>query len=266
MEELKKPFFIAALVLFGLVVLIEVGAHFFVPHPSPEKIAHAMCQSDSMPPECSQPKGELLLANEIRDKQAANPDQNQARPGLGITYLALVDAVVLFTLLLIGSSLIVPASVGGRVQGCATLIFSIILILLTIILIFVAFGDVILMISLLLSFPFGTIAYMIIYGFFDRLGAGVTLSLIMLLKIAAAVCLFLAQQRFLQNIGFVVIIAASLVASVVVAILQGLPPGFLVSITDGIAAIIVGIIAVIALILLLVGSIPSIIKALNPAG
>ena len=264
MEELKKPFFIAALVLFGLVVIIELGAHFFVPHPNPEQIAHAICVSDSQPPECFLPGGlgEQVLAGEIRDKQA----DNQARPGLGITYLSLVDAVVLFTLLLIGSSLIVPASVEGRVQGCATLIFSIVLILLSIVLIFLAFGDVILMISLLLSFPFGTIAYMIIYGFFDRGGAGVTLSLIMLFKIAGAVCLFLAQQRFLQNIGFVVIIAASLVASVVVAFLQGLPPGFLVSITDAIAAIIVGIIAVIALILLLVGSIPSIIKALNPAG
>ncbi len=262
MEELKKPFFIAALVLFGLVVLIELGAHFFVPHPSPDQVAAAMCTSDSKPPECFLPNGVQLLATEIAGKQ----DQNPARPGLGITYLALVDAVVLFTLFLIGSSLIVPASVEGRVQGCATLIFSIVLILLSIILIFVAFGDVILMISLLLSFPFGTIAYMIIYGFFDRGGAGVTLSLIMLFKIAGAVCLFLAQQRFLQNIGFVVIIAASLLASVVVAFLQGLPPGFLVSITDGIAAIIVGIIAVIALILLLVGSIPSIVKALNPAG
>jgi hypothetical protein len=259
-EELKKPFFIAALVLFGLVVLIELGSHFFVPHPTPDQIATAMCTSDSPPPKCLLPNGVQLLATEI------SGNQEPARPGLGITYLALVDAVVLFTLLLIGSSLIVPASVEGRVQGCATLIFSIVLVLLSIILIFVAFGDVILMISLLLSFPFGTIAYMIIYGFFDRTGAGVTLSLIMLLKIASAVCLFLAQPRFLQNIGFVVIIAASLVASVVVAILQGLPPGFLVSITDGIAALIVGIIAVIALILLLVGSIPSIIKALNPAG
>lgn len=265
MEDLRKPFFIAALILIAIAVCIELGAHFLpVPRVDAATIVERQCNSDRPPPGCGSQAGRAALEATIR---AAQQDpSNQPRPGLGIPYLALVDAIVLFTLLLIGSSLIVPASLQGRVQGCATCIFGVLLVLGSIVLIFVAIQAVILMIALLLSVPFGTIAYMIAFGFFDRGGAGITLSLIMLLKIAAAVCLVLAQQRFLQNIGFVVIIVASLIANVVVAFLQGLPPGFLVSITDAIAAIVVGIIAVICLILLLVGSIPAIIKALNPAG
>lgn len=262
MEELRKPFFIAALILIAIAVCIELGTRFLpVPPVSPDEVVREQCQASPKPPQCSD---RIALRSTIAAAQS--DPTNQPRPGLGIPYLALVDAIVLFTLLLIGSGLILPASVQGRVQGCATCIFGVLLILGSIVLIFVAIQAVILMVALLLSFPFGTIAYMAIFGFFNRGGAGITLSLIMLLKIAAAVCLVLAQQRFLQNIGFVVIIVASLIANVVVAFLQGLPPGFLVSITDAIAAIVVGIIAVICLILLLIGSIPAIIKALNPAG
>ena len=265
MEELKKPFFIAALILIAVAVSIEFGSHFLpLPKASPQTIVDRQCNSDQPADECKTAVGQAFLLATITAAQS--DPANQPRPGLGISYLALVDIIVLFTLLLIGSSLIFPASVEGRIQGCATLIFGVILVIASIVLIFLAIGAVILMISLLLSVPFGTIAYLIGFGFFDRGGAGITLSLIMLLKIATAVCLVLAQPRFLQNIGFVVIIVASLIANVVVAFLQGLVPVFLVSITDAIAAIVVGIIAVICLILLILGSIPSIIKALNPAG
>src|SRR5437879_13672352 len=82
MEELKKPFFIAALVLFGLVVLIELGAHFFVPHPSPDQIATAMCASDSKPPECFLPNGVQLLANKISaNQEPARPRSEERRVG-----------------------------------------------------------------------------------------------------------------------------------------------------------------------------------------
>ena len=261
MEDLRKPFFIAALVLILIAVGIELGTALFpMPKRSPSEVYQAQCTKTTPSPAlCSDP---VKFIATIASAQSSNP----ARPGLGIPYLALVDAIVLFTMLLIGSSLIVPASIEGRVQGCATLIFGVLLILASIVFIFLALGAVILMVSLLLSFPFGTIAYMAIFGFFDTGGASATLGLIMLLKIVAAVCLVLAQQRFLQNIGLVVIVVASLVANVIVSFLQGFPPGFLVSITDAIAAIVVGIIAVICLILLLVGSLTSIIKALNPAG
>jgi hypothetical protein len=109
---------------------------------------------------------------------------------------------------------------------------------------------------------FGTIAYFAIWAHFDTSGAQAALSLIMTLKIVFAVCLVLAHQRFLQNKGFVLIIITSFVSNLIVAFLQGLVPGFLVSITDDIAAIIVCILAIIWAIVYLIGGIISVVRVI----
>ena len=83
----------------------------------------------------------------------------------------------------------------------------------------------------------------------------------MFLKVAFAVVLVLAQQRFLQNKGFVLIIVTSLIANIVIGFLHGLVPVILVSITDAVAAIIVLVLALIWAVFLLIGSIPAIVKA-----
>jgi hypothetical protein len=142
-----------------------------------------------------------------------------------------------------------------------TLIVSIVVILLAIVLIIIALLLLILMLALLFSAPFGTIVYFAVYGFFDRGGAATTLGFLMLLKLAFAVCLVIAHQRFLQNRGLVLIVLTSLVAGIIVSFLHGFVPRPLVSITDAIAAIIVGIIAVIWAIVLLIGSLVSIFKS-----
>ena len=183
-------------------------------------------------------------------------------PGYGIATMAFIDSILLLTIGLMVLSLVIGRNLEGQLQGVITLIFSIVVIIGGIIAIFAAFQLVILMISLLLSIPFGTAAYLAVWGDFDRGGASVILSLIMLLKIAFVICLVLAQQRFLQSKGLVLMIAVSLVANVIVAFLQGLPPGFLVSITDAIAAIVMGIIGVIFAVVLLVSAVIAIVKTL----
>ncbi len=151
-----------------------------------------------------------------------------------------------------------PERLQGKVQGVVTLIFSIIVILLGIGLIFGALALLILMISLLLSVPFGTLVYLIVWGFFNTGGASAALALIMALKILFVIALIIAQQRFLQNKGLVLLVLTSLVASIIVSFLHGIVPFFLVSITDAVAAIIVGILAVIWAVVLLVGAIISV--------
>jgi hypothetical protein len=224
-ESLRTPLLILAIVLIAVAFLLEAGSR-------------------------------VLLG-------ASLPIPGVTRPGLGIPYLALLDALVLFTAALIGVEVFIPKSLSGRVQGCATGVVSLLVLIAAIGLIFTAIALLILMVGLLLAPIFGTIAYFILFGFFDRTAASVTLGLTMLLKIGFAVCLVLAQQRFLQNRGLVLIIATSLVASVIVSFLQGLVPIFLVSITDDVAAIIVGILAAIWAIVFLVGAIPAILKALR---
>jgi hypothetical protein len=177
-------------------------------------------------------------------------------PGLAIAYLALVDAIVLFTFLLMALSLLVGQNLSGRIQGLASLIFAIVVIIGGIVAIFVAVG-------LLLAVPFGTIAYLILFGNFDRGTASALLGLIMLLKVVFAICLPLAQQRFLKMTGLLALVLVSLVATVLVAFLQGLPPGVLVSVTDAIAAIVVGIVGVVLAVVTLVFAIVAVVRALR---
>jgi hypothetical protein len=103
-------------------------------------------------------------------------------PGRAITYLALVDGILLYTVVLIGLSLLIPEKVLARAQGVLTLIGSIILIILVII----AFIELLVMVSLFFSFPFGTAGYLALWRFFPRGDAAVLLSLLMFLKLAGS--------------------------------------------------------------------------------
>jgi hypothetical protein len=241
MERLKTPFFLVSVAAMILVILIETGSSFLLG-------GHNVGAD---------------LAGQANSLGVAVPAGAQTPPGLGIRYLALVDAAVLFTVGLMAVGLLVPQRIQGRVQAVATLIFAILLILGALVLLFVAILKVILMVALFFAFPFGTIAYLIIWGSFPRGHTTVLLSLIMFLKLVYCVFLLIAQPRFLMNKGLVLLSLTSLICNIVVSFLQGLVPGVLVSITDGVAAIVCAIVAIIWGIVLLIGSIPGIVRALQ---
>jgi hypothetical protein len=207
---------------------------------------------------------DLGIDLESDDGQKACGDVNRLRAdvsGLGVPYLALVDGILLFILLFMAVGLVVPESITGRIQGAATLIFSLLMLLAAVAMIFAALTKLLLMLGLLLSVPFGTIAYFAMYASFPRSAMLALLGTTLLLKFAAVAALIAGQQRFLQNKALVFLILTSFVASLVVSLLLGFVPGFLASITDALAAIVVGVIAAIWLLILLVSSIPAIIKA-----
>lgn len=119
------------------------------------------------------------------------------------------------------------------------------------------------MVSLLFSAPFGTIAYLALFGFFPRGDAAVVPSLLMFLKLAFCLFMVLAQPRFLQNKGMVLLVLTSLLLNLMLAFLHGVVPGVLVSITDAIGAIIIAIVAIIWGVVLLIGAIPAVVKAVR---
>lgn len=256
MNRLRTPFLLLAILLSLLVVLLETGT-----------ALPGILRGNALPPGAFQLSPQLAQseASLTGDQQAVLTQLNkQSRPpGSGIPDLALLDSIVLFTLALLGMALVLPARLQGRVQGIATLVFSLLLLLLAFSQIFLAFASLSLMVALFLSFPFGTLIYLIIYGSFNRAGADVVLSVIMLLKLVLSVCLVFAQQRFFQGKGLVLLLVSSLVGTVIVNFLLGLVPGVLVSITDAIAALIVGIIAVIWGFILLIGSLIALVKILR---
>ncbi|MEV4211398.1 hypothetical protein [Micromonospora sp. NPDC049662] len=242
MGDLRKPFLLLALVAITLVVLVEVGS--------------------SLLTGGGDATGALLvgaadLGVEVDAAGVSEPS------GRGTSYLALIDAVALWTTGLFCLSLVVPERVQGRIQGVATLIFSILLILGSLILLIIAFVELIIMVSLFLAVPFGTLAYLALWGFFPVGDAAVLLGLALLLKLVWAGLLVLAQPRFLQNKGLVLIIITTLLCTVVLEFLHNLVPVILVSILDDIGAIVFAIIAIIWGLVLLIGSIPAIVKAIR---
>ena len=250
MDRLRKPFFIVSLVCLVLAVLIELGSPVLLPTKAPNPADITIDQE-------SRDAGVDL--GTIVELQKDNPPT----PGLGIPYLALLDGLLLLTLALMGASLLIPERVHGRVQGLVTLIGAIVAILAGLVMLFAAIALLFLMVGLFTAVPFGTIAYLAVWGFFNRAGASGTLGLLMLLKVVAAVCLVLAHQRFLQNKGLVLLVLTSLLANAIVSFLHGFVPIVLVSITDALGAIIVAILALIWAVVLLIGALVSIVKVLR---
>ena len=84
--------------------------------------------------------------------------------------------------------------------------------------------------------------YLAVFGHFPRGTAATILALLLSLKIACGICLPLAQQRFLQGTGLLLLLITSLVLNIVIAFLHDLVPGILVSLTDAVGGIVVGIV------------------------
>jgi hypothetical protein len=243
MGELRKPFFVIALVAIGLVLLVDLGAALLI-------------------------GGRDASAGLLAEAQRLGVDVGaaggvQQPPGRGIPYLALIDVIAFYTAALMGASLLVPEKIQGRVQGVLTLVGSIVLIIVALVLLVIAFVEMTIMVSLFVAAPFGLIAYLVIWGFFPRGEAATVLALLMFLKLVFGGFLILAQPRFLQNKGLVALVVTSLVATIVVAFLHGLVPIILVSILDDLAAVIIAVVAIIWAVILLVGSIPAVVKSVR---
>lgn len=230
--QLKKPLFFLSLILMAIVVLSEAGGQ-LLPAVSDQTSANALKTLDVSPPGC------------------------------GIPYLGLFDGLVLFTVSLIAFSLIVPEKVQARTQGIVTFIFSLLVLIAAISFLCITIAKLFLMIGLLFAPIFGTIAYGILYGSFNTSASRVLLSYTMLLKIGFAGLLLFSHYKFLENKGLMLIIVSSLVAGVIVSLLHGIVPSFLVSITDSIAGIVVLIIALVWAVFFLIGSVKSIVKAVH---
>lgn len=250
--ELRKPLFIAALVALGLCVLVELGASVFLPRP----VASRAELEASI-------RGEGAEDDVDVEEVLAMQRENPPTPGLGIPYLALVDGLFLLTLGLIGASLLIPERIHGQVQGVASLVGALVALVAGLAMLFAAIGLLLLMVSLFTAAPFGTLAYLAVWGFFNRGGASATLGLLMTLKVAAGVCLALAHPRFLENKGLVLLYLTSLLANALVSLLHGWVPRLLVSITDALGAIIVAVLGLIWAAVLLIGALVSLFRVLK---
>lgn len=248
MDELRKPFLVLGLILALLSVALETGASFWPREKSASAVATL---------------GKGIEDAETREMLAKMDAPSAPRPGFGILSLALFDVLAVFTVGLMIAPSLIGDETTGRLQGCATFLVSLVILLGSVAGLFLLISLLMLMVSLLLAAPFGTVAYLVTWGFFDVGGAKVTLGILLMLKLGLLASLLLANQRFLKNKGLMIFFAISLLAVLIVRFLHAVVPSPIVSISDTLAAIIVVILALIWLIIMLVGSIISVVKVVT---
>ena len=213
----------------------------------------------------------LALAIELGAGLLVDPVKNGTQtdmptPGYGVTYLALLDGLLFFALLMKVLAAVLPARVHGAAQGCLTGLVGLLGLLGGILMIIVAFLFLMLLLGLLMAVPFGTAIYFGCYGSFERGEAAATLSICMFLKLVATGCVLLSHPDELKTKATLLFWGCALLANFLVAWLHALLPRVLTSVTDVVAAIVVAVIGAIWALLLLLGAISPIWKTLKGSG
>ena len=129
----------------------------------------------------------------------------------------------------------------------------------------VALATLLLMIGLFVAIPFGTIAYLVVWGFFPVRDTAVVLALLLSLKLLFIGALVAAQPGFLKVKGLVLLVMLSLVLQLGLGLVQQLLPGVVVSIGDEFWALITTVFAVVWAIVMAVGTIPAMVNAVQAA-
>ena len=177
-------------------------------------------------------------------------------PGMGIMALAFIDGILLYSWSTIKAGSVIPEKILTPSMKIANIVFFFLMLMAAITTIFVAIALITVMVSLLLAIPFGTIVYMIKFASFPTGAAASTLAVLMSLKILFAISIVVGESRLFHDYRmFLLVLATSFVANIIIGFVHGIVPGFLVSITDAVGAIIVAIIALIWLIIMFLGSI-----------
>ncbi len=250
MDSIRRPFLFLGILLIALAGGLEFGSHWFL-----KPLA-----MDLDSPACAEMK-DRVTRGEISVEEV-NKLSREAPPGMAIPRAALLDGLLIFTVALIGAAFVLTDALQGKVQGIITLLVALTVLLAAGMRLLVTVQEVLIMVGLFLAPPFGTIAYLAIWGFFNREAAAAILGISLLLKLGLVVCLLLAHPGFLKNKGLMMLIASSLLANLLTSFLHGLVPGFLVSITDGIASIVILIIVIVWSALMLIMSLVSMVKTL----
>jgi hypothetical protein len=186
------------------------------------------------------------------------------RPGIGIRSLGLINLLLAYVLVLMILDLF-PAwqKVAPRLQGLVTLIATLIGVFAAIAFIFVAFQLLMLMLGLLFSPPFGTMAYFALFGRFDTETSRRVLAAVMSLQILGTIAIVVVNPTLLKNLLLLLLVGSALLLTFVLGLLHALPPSFLVSIADAIGAIVAGILGAVWMFVFLIFAIVAVLRALR---
>lgn len=243
--EVRRPLFFLAVFAMLLVVLVEIGSAFTLGGGAAGPVGPLTAGVPDIEPDM------------IADVDGDTP------PGAGIAYLVLVDGFLLFSLVMLGVSFLISQRLYGRIQGIITLVFSFLWLIMAFVMALAAFIQLMVMIGLFVAAPFGTIAYLAIWGFFPTGESATVLGLLLFLKLVFLGFLVFAQQRFLKIVALMIHIALSFVLQLLLGLIQGFLPFVLVSIGDQLWALVIAIVALIGTLVSLVSSIPAVVNAVR---
>lgn len=256
MGELRRWALWVAVLAILLAVLACIGAGFFIsPPPLADRIAMLASDPSSLPDGLS--VGDLAEMSTGAFGDGANP------PGLAIPYLALTTGLLLLIVLLMALPLLIGNRVGALVNGVVSLIGGLAAVIAGIGMIIVALTSLVLMVTLFLAVPFGTLAYLAVFGFFDVFTSAAVLGLVMFLQLAAIVFVMIAQPKFLGNKRLVFFLLLAVLLTFLTMLLHSIVPIILVSITDAIAAIITAVVGVLWGLMMFIGAVMALVKQLN---
>lgn len=244
---LRRPFFILAVVTMALVVIVELGMPLLVLGGPPSVPVAATA-------------GELGVPRELLAASSTGVPQP---PGAGIASLAFIDGLLLFTVAMVGLSLLISPRIHGKFQGLLTLVVSLLWVLACLLAGLAALATLLLMVGLFVSAPFGTLVYLAVWGSFSTGKAAVLLGLLLFLKICFGVFLVLSQPRFLRVKGLVALVLLSVLLQLVLGFIHGFLPGPVVAIGDQLWAVVTAVVALLWALVMLVFSLPAIVKAVR---
>ncbi|MFH8251399.1 hypothetical protein ACH3VR_13585 [Microbacterium sp. B2969] len=257
MRELRKWALWVAFAAILLAVLACVGAGILIsPPPLGDRISSLQSNPGGAP--------DGVSIEDLADLSPADFGESaQDPPGLSIPYLALPLGLLLIVLALMVLPLLIGARPVPLIGGIVSVLGGLVAVIAGIIMAIIAFVLLITMVSLFLAAPFGTLAYLAIFGFFDIWASAALLGVLMFLQLAAIVFLLVAQQSMLGNKRLVFFLLLCVLLTFVVMILHSIVPIILVSITDALGAIIIALVGAIWGLLMLIGGIIALVKQLQ---
>lgn len=258
MDELRRLPLIGCLVAIGLVVLLCLGSSLVTQPPSFDQRSRSALNDAFV--------RQQLAARDI-DMDTARDEISQTRPedppGMAIPNMALVNGLLLLALVLTALPLLVGDRITGSLQGVVSIVGGLLGVIGGIALAMIAFSALMLMVSLFLAAPFGTLAYLAIYGSFAKGAAAAVLGLVLVLQVLAAALLIIAQQRFLLSKGLMLLFLTTMLLTLLTSILHSFVPGILVSITDALAALVIAIVGIVWSLVFLVGGVVGAVRVLQ---
>ena len=258
MGRLRTPFLIIAAIAAVLALLTEMGGGLSGTGDILSQLGGAW---DSMRGGFEVDKSQYEVSGFKGLESLLRTDPGDV-PGYAIPALTLLDYLLVFTLALMTLPLVVNMRVMGVCQGPATIVVAILVLIFSFITLLTAIVKLIIMITMLLALPFGTILYMILFADFDTSKSAIIITTAFYLKCACGICLILAHEQFLKNTGFWILLATTIVAGIITSVLHNFPPTFIVSITDAIAAIVSAVLSLVWCVVLLIGGIIAVVKTI----